>query len=110
MKRRDLRAHRTVSSDVLEFDPEMVLRLSRKTEEDLFGSESDQKRQLLMQAMRRAWYQELTDCQWRYLSHYYRDTMTMQEIAARFDVNVSTVSRTLRRARNRLRRVLQYYI
>lgn len=110
MTRHGGRAHRRVSAEVLEFDPELIRRLSRQTEEVLFGEEQDPRRRLLLRALRAAWIQELTDCQRLYLSHYYRDAMTMQAIAARYGVNVSTVSRTLARARNRLRRVLQYYI
>ena len=110
MIRRDRRVHRAVSADVLEFDPDMVLRLSRKTEAELFGEEPDLRRQMLLRAMRLAWQQELTKRQRIYLDHYYHDAMTMQAIADTYGVNVSTVSRTLRRARNRLRHVLQYYI
>mgnify|MGYP002626882745 CR=1 FL=1 len=60
--------------------------------------------------MRASWNCELTDTQRRYLLHYYQDAMTMQEIASRYGVNIATVSRTLKRARQRLRRVLQYYV
>ena len=46
----------------------------------------------------------------RYLLMYYNEVMTMREIAERCGVDITTVSRTLRRARMRLRRVLQYYL
>lgn len=61
------------------------------------------------QAAQRCWRSELTERQRRYFLYYYRDCMTMRAIAAHCGVNVSTVSRTLRRARLRLRRILRYY-
>lgn len=57
-----------------------------------------------------AWDRELTKTQRKYLLMYYQEVMTMQEIADCCGVDRATVSRTLRRARLRLRRVLQYYI
>lgn len=90
--------------DRLDFDPELIYRLTHEAE-----LHPDSNRPLL-RALRRAWNTELTDCQRRYLHDYYHDVMTMQQIADRRGVNIATVSRTLRRARNRLRRVLQYYI
>ena len=51
---------------------------------------------------------ELTPRQRCMLDLYYDQQMTVSEIAAELNVNVSTVSRTLQRARNRLRRSLQY--
>ena len=64
----------------------------------------------MLPAMRAAWDEELTDCQRLYLKHYYDDAMTMREIAAHYGLNISTVSRTLKRGRTRLRRILVYYI
>ena len=52
--------------------------------------------------------QELTPRQQEYLLLYYDRGLSMQAIADRSGVHVSTVSRTLRRARERLRHVLQY--
>lgn len=98
---------RRVREAALEFDPALILRLSRASEE-LLDAQPDGGRAIL-RAVRRAWQNELTDCQRKYLLCYYRDTLTMREIAARYGVNIATVSRTLKRARNRLRQVLQYY-
>ena len=98
-----------VSETVLEFDPALVRGLAEQTDSDLFGQQADGGRTVL-RAVRSAWDNELTDCQQRYLSLYYRDRLTMKEIAQLHGVNTATVSRTLRRARNRLQRVLQYYI
>ena len=89
-----------------DFEPALVRRLSARTEPPFPDAEKELSSE---RAARRCWNNELTDCQRRYLLHYYRDCMTMRAIAAEYGVNVSTVSRTLRRARNRLRRILQYY-
>ena len=51
---------------------------------------------------------ELTPRQRCMLERYYDQQMSVTEIAQELSVNVSTVSRTLQRARNRLRRYLQY--
>lgn len=90
--------------ETLDFDPELVQRLMRG------GEPAPESNRPLLRAMRRAWAAELTPIQRRYLHDYYAETLTMQKIAARYGVNVATVSRTLRRARERLRRVLRYYV
>jgi len=51
---------------------------------------------------------ELTDRQRETARLYYFEQLSMHEIAKKLGVNVSTVSRTLRRARERLLRVLKY--
>lgn len=51
---------------------------------------------------------ELTPRQRCMLELYYDRQMSVTEIAEELCVNVSTVSRTLQRARDRLRRYLQY--
>lgn len=63
-----------------------------------------------MRALRLAWKRELSETQRRYLDLYYRRAMTTYAIAEACGVSQPTVSRTLTRARNRLRHVLQYYI
>ena len=63
-----------------------------------------------MRAVRLAWQRELSETQRRYLDLYYRKAMTTYAIAEQCGVTQPTVSRTLARARNRLRKVLQYYI
>ena len=68
---------------------------------------SEQLRRL-RRNLRRAREQELTDRQREMVSLYYDQGMTMPQIAERLGVNRSTVSRTLRRARNRLYRFLRY--
>ena len=58
-------------------------------------------------AMARAIREELTEKQRAYMMAYYGG-MTMQQVAKKYGVNVSTVSRTIARARDHLRRVLKY--
>ena len=52
--------------------------------------------------------QELTKRQREMVALYYDQGMTMPQIAERLGVSRSTVSRTLRRARDRLYRFLRY--
>ena len=56
------------------------------------------------QAIRR----ELTARQRQMVEMYYGECMVMAEIAAALGVNVSTVSRTLARSREKLRQCLRY--
>ena len=51
---------------------------------------------------------ELTPCQKRTLSDYYFRQLTVVQIAKEQGVHKSTVSRTLKRAENRLRKYLKY--
>lgn len=62
----------------------------------------------LRRNLSRAREQELTTRQREMLSLYYDRGMTMPQIAERLGVSCSTVSRTLRRARDRLYRSLRY--
>jgi RNA polymerase sigma factor (sigma-70 family) len=52
--------------------------------------------------------EELTPLQRETLSAYYFHRQTIPQIAAERGVNKSTVSRTLRRAEDKLRRYLKY--
>ncbi len=52
--------------------------------------------------------QELTPRQRQFLDRYFDDGLTMREIAEEAGVDPSTVSRTLCRAKKRLRRALKY--
>ena len=51
---------------------------------------------------------ELTPCQKQTLTSYYFRQLTIPQIAKEQGVNKSTVSRTLRRAEDRVRRCLRY--
>ena len=62
----------------------------------------------LRQNLRRARQQELTPRQQQVLTLYYGQGMNMTQIAQTLGVNCSTVSRTIRRAKQRLYRCLRY--
>lgn len=62
----------------------------------------------LRRNLRQARDRELTPRQRQILALYYDRGLTMAQIARRLEVNPSTVCRTLHRARERLRRYLQY--
>lgn len=51
---------------------------------------------------------KLTDDQWMYLSEMYDGGMSVTEIAAAHDVNKSTVSRSVNRAKKTLQDYLQF--
>ena len=105
---RDRRRMKRVSSDVLEFDPEFIGRLSAEAEKKL--AEHPGESRSVLRAMKACWSEVLTPIQRLYLDEYYKERMTMKQIGEKHGVTVATVSRTLKRARNRLRAVLKYYI
>ena len=74
--------------------------------------ENSEDNQLQLERLRRnlrlAREQELTPCQQQVLELRYERNMSVTQIARHLCVNASTVSRTLRRAQERLRRYLQY--
>ncbi len=62
----------------------------------------------LLNALRVALVEELTEQQYAYIVAYYYDQNTLEEIAKRFSVNKSTVSRAISAAKKRLKHVLRY--
>ena len=75
---------------------------------NILKSQSNQKRQVQMQRIREVIWNELTDLQRDAIIAYYFQRSTISEIAAQRGVHKSTVSRTLRRAEEKLRRYLKY--
>ena len=75
---------------------------------NLLKSQSNQKRQVQMQRIREVIWNELTDLQRDAIIAYYFQRSTISEIAALRGVHKSTVSRTLHRAEEKLRRYLKY--
>ena len=65
-------------------------------------------REVQMKRVQRVIREELTDLQRQTLTAYYFQQQTIPQIARRRGVNKSTVSRTLRRAEEKLRRYLRY--
>ena len=72
------------------------------------GGDNSAERGYVLSNLNTAICEELTDRQREYIKHYYIDGKSMSDIAREKGVCVSTVSRTLERARNRLRRCLRY--
>ena len=69
---------------------------------------NDEQLSRLRRQLRIARERELTPRQQEFLSRYFDDGLSMTEIAAEAGVATSTVSRTLARAKRRLRQALQY--
>lgn len=65
-------------------------------------------KKLQQQRLHRVIREELTELQRETIIAYYFQEMTLAEIARERGVNKSTVSRTLHRAEERLRRFLRY--
>lgn len=65
-------------------------------------------RQVQLQRVQRVIKEELTQLQRQTLIAYYFQEQTIPQIAAERGVNKSTVSRTLHRAEEKLRRYLKY--
>ena len=65
-------------------------------------------REVQMKRVQRVIREELTQIQREILLAYYMDNQTIPQIAEDRGVNKSTVSRTLRRAEEKLRRYLRY--
>ena len=64
--------------------------------------------QVQKERMYRVMQQELTEKQRRAVEDYYLRGLRLSEMAALYGVNKSTVSRTLRRGMDKLRRFLRY--
>jgi len=72
------------------------------------GEDNSRSHSMLLRNLTRAMREELSDRQYELVRLYYIDRLTMPEIAERLDINVSTVSRTIKRGRCRLRKCLRY--
>ena len=72
------------------------------------GHDNDAQLERMRRSLRQARQQALTPRQREMLVMRYEQNMSGSEIARELGLNRSTVSRTLRRARERLRRCLQY--
>ena len=87
--------------------PNDALRASAWTE--LFGESDNREQQArLLRNLRRATEQELTPRQRQIVELYYEEGLPVTRIGDLLGVTPSTVSRTLRRAKDRLRRYLEY--
>lgn len=68
----------------------------------------DQGRRRALKMMGMALREELTEKQLKYISAYHIEQLTMNEIGTRYGVNRSTVSRTIKRAQSKVKKVLRY--
>ena len=73
-----------------------------------YAENNDKQRDRLLRQLRQARQKELTPRQQEFLLLHYDQHLSITQIAEMHGVHPSTVSRTLQRARARLRRVLQY--
>lgn len=72
------------------------------------GEDNSEQLNRLRRNLRRAREQELTPCQRQILDMHFDREMSVTQIARELGVNPSSVSRSLQRAKKRLRRYLQY--
>lgn len=71
------------------------------------GGQENQRQVMLKRKLLKEFMDfNLTKTQKQYIMLYYKDKMTLKEIAQRFGVVPSTVSRTIKRARTRLYKAL----
>ena len=82
------------------FDPMDIAGLHQWMQQQ--AGDNSQRRQRLLHNLSRAMTEELTPRQQEMLHLYYYEKLNMAQIAVRLGVNKSTVSRCLRRARQRL--------
>ncbi|WP_040195831.1 sigma-70 family RNA polymerase sigma factor [Candidatus Soleaferrea massiliensis] len=84
--------------------------VSAYTKISSYDQDSEVKREQIIRTVKQAIQNELTERQRDCLTLYYFGNQTVEEIAQRYHLNRSTVSRHLKSARLRLKRVLQYYL
>lgn len=74
----------------------------------IFSPDNNKELTELQKRLARAMQTELTECQLKYMKLYYWNGWSMEAIGKKYGVDKSTVSRTIKRGRARLRRVLRY--
>ncbi len=75
---------------------------------ELMAQDNKEQMNRLKRNLTHALRQDITQRQREYMMLYYGKGMSMEAIAQQFGVNKSTVSRTLKRGRQRLYRCLRY--
>ena len=88
-------------------DPQLISDLAGLREWCEQGTLPDSRHRRLLKAVPEA-MKMLTDRQRQLVEMYYDDQMLMKDIASELGLNISTVSRTLGRARERLREYLKF--
>lgn len=74
-----------------------------------FANTNDEKLKRVKRAMADIIKNDLTKCQRQALTLYFYENMTMTEIADTLDINVSTVSRNIARAKKKIFDRIKYY-
>ena len=72
------------------------------------GEDNSRTHSILKKNLRRAIREELTEKQWEAMRLYYVEQIKMSDIADILGVNTSTVSRNIKRGRERLKKCLKY--
>ena len=72
------------------------------------GDDNSDSRRRLLRILRRAIREEITDKEWQAMEMYYVRQIKMTDIAEKLGVNVSTVSRNIKRGKEKLKRCLRY--
>lgn len=72
------------------------------------GDDNAAVRKRLLQNLRMAIREELTEKEWQAMQMYYVEQIKMVDISASLGVNVSTVSRNIKRGREKLKKCLKY--
>lgn len=97
---------RRIASDFLYDDKDGLNLQILPTEE---GGEDSCRAWMLRRALKRALADQITEKQRRYFLLHIGEGLSMTEIAERYGVAPSTVSRTIARAKARLENCLRYY-
>lgn len=75
---------------------------------DMSCGDNRRQREMLKKALSRAIKDELTERQRQIVEEFYFENKTVSEIAQQEGVNKSTISRHLKRSREKLQQVLKY--
>jgi RNA polymerase sigma factor (sigma-70 family) len=94
-----------VITTFLNNDRDMFMLLNSRAESE----GNSQLRRTAKKALKRVIEEQLSDRQKQYLVLYYFEDRDMPTIAKMFGVNVSTVSRTINRARQNIFKYMKYY-
>ena len=79
-----------------------------KYKKDSFDGDDTKYRKMVI-SLKNVMEGELTERQKTCIMMYYGDKMKMKDIAGVLDVNISCVSRCIKRAKNKLTKTMKYY-
>ncbi len=93
-----------VAADLMEFDREFLAEISGES------STNRERLNIVCRALKQAIRTDLTPRQREVLLLYYQEEMKMYQIAALLSRDPSTISRTITRAKARLKKSLRFYM